>query len=273
MRRREPAPQLAALGVEVDHDLREEVLLAVHLVEEQPQVGGLVVVDADEDRAGVGQHPPARLEPRPHHRRPRLVPGEGVVVGERAAGVVGRVDVDQVVRRRRQPAEHLEVVALGEGVARTARHATHHPRCESVAVRCAACHADRPASRVTPVLYLTWTACVACLPELFVVSLLATAGALVFVDDETDPAKPPGRQQAGVVADRTAHRPDPGSPTTRHTWQTSDQVPGEIAPPLVPGPAGRRSRRTERFTYEPAPGVQRDRMGRHGPSAARCATS
>ncbi len=90
------------------------------------------------------------------------------------------------------------------------------------------------------------------LPELFVVSLLATAGALVFLDDE--PSKPPpAAQQAGVVetAPRTGPTPDPNDPTT---WQTSDQVPGEIAPPLVPGQRVVRSR-TQRFTYAPVPGV------------------
>ena len=90
------------------------------------------------------------------------------------------------------------------------------------------------------------------LPELLVVSLLATAGAIVFLDDE--PSKPPpAAQQAGVVqtAPRTGPAPDPDDPTT---WQTSDQVPGEIAPPLVPGQRVVLGR-TERFSYQAAPGV------------------
>ena len=136
---REPAPELPALGVEVDHDLREEVRLAEHLVHQQPQVGDLVVVDADEDRAGVGQHPRAGLQPRPHHRRSTpcvpAVDAEVVAVGEVVAGVVRRVDVDQVVRRRGQRRQHVEVVALGEGVPRTARHATHHAARECEAGR------------------------------------------------------------------------------------------------------------------------------------------
>ena len=99
--RREPVPQLPALGVEVDDDLGEEVGLAEHLVHQQPQVRRLVVVDADEDRAPVGQHLARGLQPRPHHRDPRLVPAppavaEVVGVGEVVAGVVRRVDVDQV---------------------------------------------------------------------------------------------------------------------------------------------------------------------------------
>ena len=56
---REATAELAALGVEVDHDLGEEAGLAEHLVHQQPQVRDLVVVDADEDRAGLGQHPRA----------------------------------------------------------------------------------------------------------------------------------------------------------------------------------------------------------------------
>src|SRR5436190_16946879 len=90
------------------------------------------------------------------------------------------------------------------------------------------------------------------LPELFVISLLATAGALVFVNDPGSqaPSKPPAAEQA-AAGPRTGPKPDPDDP---HTWQTSDQVPGEIAPPLVPGRRVVRAR-TKRFTYEPAPGV------------------
>ncbi len=88
------------------------------------------------------------------------------------------------------------------------------------------------------------------LPELFVLSLLATAGALVFVNDDSDPSEPPAAEQA-AAGPRTAPAPDADDP---HTWQTSDQVPGEIAAPLVPGRRAVRTR-TQRFTYEPAPGV------------------
>jgi len=88
------------------------------------------------------------------------------------------------------------------------------------------------------------------LPEIIVVSILATAGALVFVND-TDPSDPPpAAEQAGSVAQR-GPTPDPDDP---HTWQTSDQVPGEIAAPLVPGQRAMLGR-TLRFTYEPVPGV------------------
>ena len=51
MARREATAELSALRVEVDHDLGQEVGLAEDLVEQQSQVGRLVVVDADEDRA------------------------------------------------------------------------------------------------------------------------------------------------------------------------------------------------------------------------------
>ncbi len=90
------------------------------------------------------------------------------------------------------------------------------------------------------------------LPELFVLSLLATAGALVFVNDSdpSGPPKPPTAEQA-AAGPRTGPAADPDDP---HTWQTSDQVPGEIAAPLVPGRRAVHSR-TQRFTYEPAPGV------------------
>jgi hypothetical protein len=91
------------------------------------------------------------------------------------------------------------------------------------------------------------------LPELIVLSVLATAGALVFVNDTDPPDDPPAAEQAAApeTAPRLAPTPDPNDP---HTWQTSDQVPGEIAPPLV---AGQRVvlGRTLRFTYQPVPGV------------------
>ena len=82
-------------------------------------------------------------------------------------------------------------------------------------------------------------------------SLLATAGALVFLDnDSSDPSKPPAAEQA--AAPGVGQAADPDDP---RTWQTSDQVLGEIAPPAVPG---QRIvlRRTQRFSYAPAPGVQ-----------------
>lgn len=87
------------------------------------------------------------------------------------------------------------------------------------------------------------------LPELVVVSLLATAGALVFVDNDSEPSKPPAAEQA--AAPNLAPAPDPDDPLT---WQTSDQVPGEIAPPLEPGQRALLSRQ-KRFSYSPAPGV------------------
>ena len=90
------------------------------------------------------------------------------------------------------------------------------------------------------------------LPELVVLSLLATAGALVFLnDDTTDPPKPPAAEQAGAP-NVLAAAPDPDDPLT---WQTSDQVPGEIAAPLEPGQRAVLSRH-QRFSYSPAPGVR-----------------
>ena len=114
--RREPLPQLPALGVEVDDDLGEEARATEHLVHQQPQSGRLVVVDADEDRSRRSEHLAGRLQPRPHHRHPVIAP-EVVAVGEGVARVVGRVDVDQVDGLDPcHPAEHVEVVALDEGV-------------------------------------------------------------------------------------------------------------------------------------------------------------
>lgn len=89
------------------------------------------------------------------------------------------------------------------------------------------------------------------LPELVVLTLLATAGALVFVNDSDPSGQPPSAEQA-AAAPRIGSAPDPDDP---HTWQTSDQVPGEIAPPLEPGQR-RVLGRTLRFSYEPAPGVR-----------------
>ena len=88
------------------------------------------------------------------------------------------------------------------------------------------------------------------LPEIVVLSILATAGALVFVNDSDPSKKPPAAEQA--AAPEVAPAADPDDP---HTWQTSDQVPGEIAPPLVPGQRVVLSR-TQRYSYEPAPGVR-----------------
>jgi len=88
------------------------------------------------------------------------------------------------------------------------------------------------------------------LPELVVVSLLATAGALVFVDNDSKPSKPPAAEQAG--APTVAPAPDPDDPLT---WQTSDQVPGEIAAPLEPGQRAVVSR-NRRYSYQPSPGVR-----------------
>ena len=108
MRGREAAAELAALGVQVDHDLGDEAVLAEDVVQQQPQAGDLVVVDADEDRAPLGHHLAHGLEPRPHHRHPGAVPvgarpGDLVAVGERVAGVVRRVEVHHVVPLARRP--------------------------------------------------------------------------------------------------------------------------------------------------------------------------
>jgi len=88
------------------------------------------------------------------------------------------------------------------------------------------------------------------LPEIVVLSILATAGALVFVND-SDPSKPPAAEQA-AAGPRLGPAADPNNP---HTWQTSDQVPGEIAPSVEPGQRAVYSH-TRRFTYQPAPGVR-----------------
>ncbi|MEZ0578177.1 phosphodiester glycosidase family protein [Nocardioides sp. MH1] len=88
-------------------------------------------------------------------------------------------------------------------------------------------------------------------PEILVLCLLATAGALVFVKND-DPAGPPAAEQAGATSvHELGPKPDPDDP---HTWQTSDQVPGEIAPPVEPGQRALISR-TKRLDYSPAPGV------------------
>jgi hypothetical protein len=87
------------------------------------------------------------------------------------------------------------------------------------------------------------------LPEIVVLSILATAGALVFVNDSDPSKKPAAAEQA--AAPEVAPAADPDDP---HTWQTSDQVPGEIATPLVPGQRVVLSR-TQRFSYKAAPGV------------------
>ncbi|WP_188113440.1 phosphodiester glycosidase family protein [Nocardioides humilatus] len=87
-------------------------------------------------------------------------------------------------------------------------------------------------------------------PEILVLCLLATAGALVFVKND-EPTRPPAVEQATATTPRFGPKPDPDDP---HTWQTSDQVPGELAPPAQPGQRAVLSR-TQRFTYDPVPGV------------------
>ena len=88
------------------------------------------------------------------------------------------------------------------------------------------------------------------LPELLVLSLLAAGGVIVLFDTPP-PERPAAEQATAPTSPRTATAPDPDDP---RTWQTSDQVPGEIAAPLEPGQRVMLSR-TKRMSYEPAPGV------------------
>ena len=119
----------------------EEILLAEYLVHRRPQVMELVVVDGDEDRAVLRQQLPEKLQPRPHHAQPFVVPLEVlpvhlpvalqpfphqravhlVVVGPPlVAGVVGRVDIDafhppRVARYQRL--QRLQIVAVDNQIA------------------------------------------------------------------------------------------------------------------------------------------------------------
>jgi hypothetical protein len=88
-------------------------------------------------------------------------------------------------------------------------------------------------------------------PELLVLVILATAGAIVFLDSgSSGPSDdPPAAEQA--AAPLLGPEPDPDDP---HTWQTSDQVPGEIAPPLEPGQRAVLGRHL-RFSDKLAPGI------------------
>jgi hypothetical protein len=115
---REAGPELAALGVEVDHDLGEELRLPEDLVQQQPHPGDLVVVDAHEHRAAGHEQCPHRLQAGAQGRHPLLVRGGAVAVGQRAAGVVRRVEVGHVEAGALtgQLPQHREVVAHGEGV-------------------------------------------------------------------------------------------------------------------------------------------------------------
>jgi hypothetical protein len=125
---REERTELAALGVQVHHDLGHEARLAEHLVQQQPETGDLVVVDGDEEGAGLVEQLTRSGEPGPHHLHPRCVSrGTGavlVVVGEVVAGVVGRVDVDHVdltalqLGQLGKQGQYLGVVALDEDRAR-----------------------------------------------------------------------------------------------------------------------------------------------------------
>ena len=107
---------MATLGVEVHHDLRQEAGRPEHLVHQQPEPRLLVVVDADEDRAGVGEHVSSRQQPRPHHLTQSPPVTEVVAIGEGVARVVRRVDVDRSTAHGRQRTEHVEVVAVDKGV-------------------------------------------------------------------------------------------------------------------------------------------------------------
>ncbi len=123
MARRKARAQLTPLRVEVDHDLGDEVGLAEDLIQEQSEVRRLVVVDAHEDRGPGAHQSQRRLQARPHHRHPRLVlrrapiaVAEVIDIREVVAGVVGRIDVDQVETPQRQRGEDGEVVTLDERV-------------------------------------------------------------------------------------------------------------------------------------------------------------
>ena len=119
----------------------EEILLAEDLVHRRPQVMELVVVDGDEDRPVLRQQLPEKLQPRPHHAQPFVVPLQIlpvhlpvalqplphqravhlVVVGPALiAGVVGRVDIDafhppRVARYQRL--QRLQIVAVDNQIA------------------------------------------------------------------------------------------------------------------------------------------------------------
>ena len=119
----------------------EEILLAEDLVHRRPQVMELVVVDGDEDRPVLRQQIPEKLQPRPHHAQPFVVPLQIlpvhlpvalqplphqwtvhlVIVGPAlVAGVVGRVDIDAFHPSgvaRYQRLQRLQIVAVDDQIA------------------------------------------------------------------------------------------------------------------------------------------------------------
>ncbi len=87
----------AALGPLLDEGA-QVVLLAEHLVPEELEVRVLPVVDGDEHDAVRAQERAGEQQAGEHHRQPAAVPGrpEGVAVRQGVAGVVRRVDADDL---------------------------------------------------------------------------------------------------------------------------------------------------------------------------------
>ena len=92
---------------------------AEHRVHEERERCELGVVDLDEHRAVLGDERPERLEARAHHRVPLRRRARVGVLGERAAGVVRRVEVgapDRAGEACLEPPQRIEVVPVDEQV-------------------------------------------------------------------------------------------------------------------------------------------------------------
>ena len=112
------AVEMSTARIDLYGDLRDEVLRTEYLLAQLDEVGAFVVVDADEERAVVGEEVSRQLEPRIDHRQPVGVePPVGLDVGDQAvAGGVGLAGLDEVVS-----GALAEVVVVDEIVASVVR--------------------------------------------------------------------------------------------------------------------------------------------------------
>ena len=109
-------------GSLLPHAGRYKIRPAEHLVQQHLEVGAFRIVDRHPDRPVFGQQIAQQLQARPHHGKPPSMFQVVVVVLERGAGVVRRIDVDALHTtsvKRQQCLQRLQVVPLDQPCCRT----------------------------------------------------------------------------------------------------------------------------------------------------------
>ena len=102
------------------HARRYKVRPAEHLVQQHLEIGTFCIVNRHPDRPVLRQQLSQQLQARPHHGKPPSMFQVVVVVLERGAGVVRRIDVDALHTagvERQQCLQRLQVVPLDQHVA------------------------------------------------------------------------------------------------------------------------------------------------------------